>query len=373
MKKYDVGAFIWPAYTGDDLRTRMFWPQGYGEWETVQEAKPKFPGHQWPRKPLWGYVNEADPAVMEMQIDQAVRHGVNVFIYDWYWYDKRPFLEGCLNDGFLQAANRNDMKFYLMWANHDATHLWDRRMASSQCGNTVIWSGKVNRVDFEEMAIRLVDKYFGLENYYTVDGKPVFMIYDPNNFIKGFGSLDAAAEALKWFRQLVADRGYPGVHLQFCIRGRRNLNLTGIDGSADLSYAEMLNKFQADSYTHYQFVQITDPTGDYLEVLEKIKAEYDRCEAEYPMPYCPHVSCGWDNNPRYALDDLHPKITTNNTPENFEKGLRMAKEYVDTHEGCPLITINSWNEWTESSYLQPDDLYGYGYLDAVKKVFVDQE
>lgn len=31
--------------------------------------------------------------------------------------------------------------------------------------------------------------------------------------------------------------------------------------------------------------------------------------------------------------------------------------------------INSWNEWTETSYLQPDDVNGYGYLEAVKKVF----
>ena len=38
----------------------------------------------------------------------------------------------------------------------------------------------------------------------------------------------------------------------------------------------------------------------------------------------------------------------------------------------PLITVNSWNEWTEASYLQPDDLYGYGYLEAIKKVFVDE-
>ena len=63
----------------------------------------------------------------------------------------------------------------------------------------------------------------------------------------------------------------------------------------------------------------------------------------------------------------------NNTPENFEKSLRMAKEFVDYHDlRAKLITVNSWNEWTETSYLQPDELYGYGYLKAIKKVFVDE-
>ncbi|MBQ2249260.1 MAG: glycoside hydrolase family 99-like domain-containing protein [Clostridia bacterium] len=53
----------------------------------------------------------------------------------------------------------------------------------------------------------------------------------------------------------------------------------------------------------------------------------------------------------------------------------MAKEYVDTHPNlrAPLITVNSWNEWTETSYLLPDDLYGYGYLEAIKRVFVDEQ
>ena len=52
----------------------------------------------------------------------------------------------------------------------------------------------------------------------------------------------------------------------------------------------------------------------------------------------------------------------------------MAKEYVDAHpEQAPLVTINSWNEWTETSYLLPDNVNGYGYLDAIKKVFKDEK
>ena len=56
----------------------------------------------------------------------------------------------------------------------------------------------------------------------------------------------------------------------------------------------------------------------------------------------------------------------------FEQALRKAKEYVDTHRlPVPLITVNSWNEWTETSYLEPDNQYGYGYLEAIKRVFTE--
>lgn len=154
-KQYDVAAYIWPAYTGGEPRTRIFWPEGMGEWQSVKAAQAKFPGHQWPRKPLWGYVNEADPYVMEMEIEAAVDHGVNVFIYDWYWYDRRPFLENCLNDGFLKAKNNGKMKFYLMWANHDAGALWDKR--NSHDLETVVWQGGVELAEFKRAMSRVIE------------------------------------------------------------------------------------------------------------------------------------------------------------------------------------------------------------------------
>ncbi len=123
-----------------------------------------------------------------------------------------------------------------------------------------------------------------------------------------------------------------------------------------------------DSITNYQYVHLTAPNRPYPEILEDVKKEYERIDATYSVPYFPHVSIGWDNNPRFKK--LKKDIMTENTPENFEKALRLAKEYADTHDlPAKLITVNSWNEWTETSYLEPDDLNGYGYLEAIKRVF----
>ncbi len=370
MNKYDIAAYVWPSYTGDELRARMFWNEGYGEWQTVRTAEAKFPGHSWPRKPLWGYVNEADPNIMEMEINEAADHGVNVFIYDWYWFDRRPFLEACLNNGFLGAKNNNRMQFYLMWANHNANHLWNKDLSDTECGSTVIWQGGLDRTGFEEMCRRIIRKYFGIENYYRINGCPVFMIYEITTLIEGLGGLEHTKSALDWFRDEVKKAGFPGLHLQFTGRGDIPMHLSGVDTDSTISVYKAMEYLGADSFTHYQFVHFVDIDRDYNEVMEDVKREWKKIDLRCPVPYFPHISCGWDNNPRFKK--FRPGIIKNNTPENFEKALRAAKEYADRHQNnVPLITINSWNEWTETSYLEPDDLYGYGYLDAIKRVFVE--
>lgn len=367
MKKYDIAAYVWPAYTGNEARARMFWPEGIGEWQSVKNSVKKFPEHRWPRKPVWGYVNEADPYVMEMQINAAADHGVNVFIYDWYWYDKHPFLENCLNDGYLKAKNNSRVKFYLMWANHNVNYTWDIRLSHLEDG--LIWDAAVDRGEFEKIADRLIEKYFKHPSYYTIDGKPVFMVYDLQNLMKGLGGADAARDALAWFRAQAVKAGLPGLHLQMTLWGEMNFNLSGVDDGITATTSEAAKLLGFDSMSHYQFCHFTEIDRSYNEIMEDVVKEWARIDTAYAIPYFPHISIGWDNNPRFK--EFRPGIVRDNTPENLREAFVKARDYADTHPGQPpLITINSWNEWTETSYLEPDDLYGYGYLEAVRDTFL---
>ena len=366
-KGYDVAAYLYPAYAAGEPRLKPFWPMDRGEWETVMTMQQRNPGHYWDRHPLWGYINEADPAVMEMEIEQATRHGVNVFIFDWYWFDGRPFMETTLTEGFLKAANRGKMKFYLMWANHNVDNSWDTRIG----GDNIIWRGGVDREEFEKVCRRNIELFFKQPNYYKIDGKPVFMIYEVTTFIEGIGGVDKAVDALKWFRQEVKKAGFPDLELQFTMWDNQ-FNFSGVDDAKTKSERprdEFARKLGFNSMSHYQFCHFIWMDDDYQNILDKAYEEWDKLDAEFTIPYYPHVSIGWDNSPRFG----DSAVVKENTPERFEGALRKAKAWVDARPDLhPLITINSWNEWTETSYLQPDDVYGYGYLDAVKKVFVDE-
>lgn len=194
------------------------------------------------------------------------------------------------------------------------------------------------------------------------------MIYDVANLMRGLGGAEAARDALDWFRAQAVKAGLPGLHLQMTMWGERNFNLSGVDGDAVATTRDIVRILGFDSMTHYQFCHFVDIDRDYNEIMADVVEEWKRIDKTYDIPYFPHISVGWDNNPRFK--EFRPGIVKNNTPENFQKALEKAKEYTDSHPNQPpLITINSWNEWTETSYLQPDDLYGYGYLEAVRNVF----
>ena len=63
-----------------------------------------------------------------------------------------------------------------------------------------------------------------------------------------------------------------------------------------------------------------------------------------------------------------------NTPARFRHALELTKERL-RHEPAAhrILNINSWNEWTEGSYLEPDTVHGMAYLEAVRGVSVRAE
>ena len=365
-RHYDIAAYVWPSYTGKDDRARIFWPGGEGEWQTVRRATPKFKGHTQPRIPQLGYLDEADPRTMEKEIDLATSHGVNVFIYDWYWYDGRPFLETCLNDGFLKAKNRNKMRFYLMWANHDANYTWDKR--NSDHSDTVVWQGAVDRTQFDIIVDRVIAKYFSQPNYYCIDGRPVFSIYEIDSLIKGLGGFEATKAALADFRARTRAAGFADLHLQFILMGNHRHNLSGVDGGS-MNSGQLATALGFDSTTNYQFAHFTYMGRDYNSIVSDAVRHWDSF-ANVGLPYYPHVSLGWDNNPRFF--GLRHGIVKNNTPDNVRHAFELARDFAD-RQGVNLITVNSWNEWTETSYLLPDNVNGTGYLEAIRSVFLPEK
>jgi hypothetical protein len=119
-------------------------------------------------------------------------------------------------------------------------------------------------------------------------------------------------------------------------------------------------------------------TTEYADVRRQYELFRDRASAELGCTYFPNVTVGWDATPRTCQTDNfrvggYPftSVVVNNTPQAFEHALRSAKQFALSKlpAGKRLVTLNSWNEWTEGSYLEPDAEYGSAYLEAVRKVF----
>lgn len=178
-----VACYYFPNYhTGDPLN-ELNKGEGWSEWKLVREAQPRFEGHDLPKVPLWGYTDEKDPAVMARKIEAAASHGIDVMLFDWYRYDSVPFLNRCLDEGFLKAPNVNDIRFGLMWANHDWVEIHPATHGEPQ---KLLYPGKVSPEAFETIGDELVRDYFTRPNYWLIDGKAYFSVYDVQKFVESF-------------------------------------------------------------------------------------------------------------------------------------------------------------------------------------------
>jgi hypothetical protein len=369
-----LAAYYFPNYHADPRNERRY-GQGWTEWELVRRAKPRYPGHCQPRVPLWGYQDESCPAAMEQKIQAAVAHGLTQWIFDWYWYDDGPFLNRALDSGFLQASNRNQLEFGLMWANHDWVDIFP---ASRHVRPPLLYPGQVTPATFMSMADHLVERYFQHPSYWKIDGQPYFSIYELNTFVRSMGGFPSASAALRAFRKKARAAGFPGVHLNAIVSG-----LPMLAGESTIQDpAHVLRELEFDSVTSYVWVHDVSVSGetiflDYADCFRRVQTAWARHSADCGLPYFPNVTIGWDSTPRTLDTETHSigsyphtAIIRPPTREELTNALREAEaSLAQAKQEHRILTINAWNEWTEGSYLEPDTINGTAYLECLRDAF----
>jgi hypothetical protein len=368
-----VACYYFGNYHPGDPRNDAVKGRGWTEWELVRAARPRFPGHEQPKVPLWGYEDESDPGVMARKINAAADHGIDSFIFDWYHYNDGPFLERALEDGFMVADNNDRLRFGLMWANHDWVDIHPCRRDNT---SSLLFPGAVMPATFERVCDLVIERYFSHPSYWLVGGCPYFSFYDLSQLLAGFPSTTQTRMALDTFREKTRRAGFPDLHLNAVVWGKPVLpGELVIDNVPQL--IDELGFDSVTSYVWFHHVDLPELQTDYNQARDGYFRHWDAAKEQFRPPYYPNVSMGWDSSPRAHQDDEfgdfgYPFTNTisGNTPDRFRRALELTRQRL-LREPAPhrILNINCWNEWTEGSYLEPDTVHGMAYLEAVRDVF----
>ncbi|HTN94776.1 MAG TPA: glycoside hydrolase family 99-like domain-containing protein, partial [Gallionella sp.] len=210
-----------------------------------------------------------------------------------------------------------------------------------------------------------------------VDGKPVFMIYRPQR-------IETIDEMLAYWRELAVKDGLPGLY--FIFQKQSELLYTDCLASFDALFQfqpfEAINSpsFDRRSIRHsplYKIVRrlperykhmlldirdafINELTfHDYNVIWQKIV----EIRPDATLTTFPGAFVDWDNTSRYKK---RATIFRGATPERFAHWMdKLVQSMPQRKLPENFIFLNAWNEWSESAYLEPDERYGYQYLEAL--------
>ncbi len=297
------------------------------------------------RQPLLGWYHEGDPEVADWHIKWAVEHGINFFLYDWYWDRGARQLEHGL-EALFKARYSNALKFCLLYANHNS-------------------AGSHSAEDFEQITKFWIDNYFKRPNYLKVDGKPIVVMFAAQNPAHDMGVENVKATFEK-MRALCREAGFKGLYLVACSN----------DGTGPLA---QLKAMGYDAVTAYNWPALNMTSAEtaahrasYETNIEGYKAAWQRLAEADVLKLIPPVAAGWDSRP-WAGDKA--LVRYGRTPQLFKRHLQDAKQFLDTREQNPklkMLLVEAWNELGEGSYIEPHREFGFGYLEAIREVFAPQ-
>jgi len=324
-----------------------FWGAGFTEWTNVTRGRPMFKGHHQPRRPgELGYYDLRVKEIRHRQVELARKYGIHGFCYYYYWFSGRRLLELPLE--LMLADPDLDFPFCVCWANEN----WSRRWDGSEQD---ILINQEHGSDDAERFIRETAPVLRDRRYITVDGAPILLVYRPA-IIPGLPDL------LRRWRRAAEELGMPRLH----ICGVQSFGYaTGPEDGFDamvqfpphsLSVPEMTDRIPGLNR------QFTGKIYSYSDVVR----ESVQSDSSARLPIYRGVMTGWDNTARRRFNG---HIFEGATPDRYEVWLRRLIHYTRRqHAGDRrLIFVNSWNEWAEGAYLEPDEKNDYGFLEATAR------
>ena len=345
---------------------------GFTDWDNVKSGSPQYQNHYQPRIPLGkNYYDQSKIETLRWQIELAKKYGVYGFCHYHYWFDGKQLLETPTN---LILSNQDiDFPFCLSWANETWSKRWDGRDHHILIKQTHPPTKESWKRHYDYLLKAWTDP-----RAIKVEGKPVFIIYRPQHINK----ID---EMLAYWRDLARQDGLLG--LFFIYQQQYELPnsncLQSFDAVFQFQPLEAVNSqsFDKSLIKHsFLFKAIRNLPERFQDILRGVRAkfineitfyDYDKVwnkiveiRPNRKLTTFPGAYVDWDNASRYKK---RATIFSGATPEKFCKWLRiLVKSMPLRNLPEDFIFLNAWNEWSEGAYLEPDERYGYEYLEAVK-------
>ena len=328
-----------------------WWGPGFTEWTNTAKARPLFRGHKQPHVPAdLGFYDLRLAESRAAQARLAKQYSVDAFCYWHYWFGggrrilERPFDE-------VLASGEPDHGFCLGWANQTWTGIWhgaDDRILMEQT-----YPGEADeRAHFDHVLPAFLDR-----RYFTVDGRPLFYVFRPEQLP------DPAGFVRRW-QAMARSAGLPGLYLVAEVS-----DLVG-DGARYTAIAE--HGFDAGVYVRIP-ADVSPANRFRMRARRKFLRQPERYPHALDLPAAPvelaplvHpcVYPNWDNTPRSGRRGV---VLEGSSPEVFARHVRRAAELAARRDGDErLVFVKSWNEWAEGNHLEPDLQHGHGYLEALR-------
>ena len=333
-----------------------WWGDGFTEWTNVRKARPLFDGHLQPRKPIGlGYYDLSHVDVLLNQMKLAKDYGIDGFCFYHYWFAGKKLLEKPI-ENLLQVDNP-PLQYMFCWANEPWTRTWDGDMGSKQILMEQDYGCESDWIDHFQYLL----PFFKKNEYIKKDGRPVIAVYKS-------ADIKDRKKMFSLWNKMARENGFTdGLFIinthRFSVDREFPIYGDGVfDFEPFISQQFSIKKKVGRLYQSYDFDQTEKEffVHDYSKMCERMI----RREVFPNVNHFLGFFTGWDNSPR--VGDRVKIIYENNTPETVAHYFRIQyQRSIDLEND--FLFINAWNEWGEGTFLEPDEKYQYGYLEAIKR------